>query len=136
MIKESAVTMEKASSTFKRIMIKVLIILLLVAMIFVYWQYYNVYSEGERTGVLYKFSKKGNLFKTYEGEMMIGNISGGSTGLVNEKFYFSVKDKTIADTLMKIQGQRVSLQYKQYRKPLFWNGDSEYFVIGYSKVNN
>jgi hypothetical protein len=133
---ESELTIEKATNTFKSIMLKVLISILFIASFFVYWQYYNVYSEGERTGILYKFSKKGNVFKTYEGEMMIGNVSGGSAGLVNEKFYFSVKNKAIADTLMKIQGQRVSLQYKQYRKSLFWNGDSEYFVIGYTKVNN
>jgi hypothetical protein len=133
---ESELSIEKATNTFKSIMLKVLISILFIASFIVYWQYYNVYSEGERTGILYKFSKKGNVFKTYEGEMMIGNVSGGSAGLVNEKFYFSVKDKTIADTLMKIQGQRVSLQYKQYRKSLFWNGDSEYFVIGYTKVNN
>lgn len=129
-------TLDKAKTTFKSIMIKVSVGLLVACCFFIYWQYYNVYSEGERTGVLYKFSKKGNLFKTYEGEMMIGNVSGGSAGLVNEKFYFSVKDTKIADTLMKIQGQRVRLQYKQFRKPLFWNGDSEYFVIGYTSVSN
>jgi len=113
---------------------KFIVAALLVFGLLFYWFYYNVYSDGERTGLLTKFSHKGNIFKTYEGEMMIGNITASNTGLANEKFYFSVADQKIADTLMKIQGQRVSLVYKQYRKNIFWRGDSEYIIVGYSKV--
>jgi len=37
--------------------------------------YYASYSEGTRSGELIKFSKKGIVFKTYEGEISQG-ISG------------------------------------------------------------
>lgn len=124
----------KTKNWFFSFLWKFIVAALLVFGLLFYWFYYNVYSDGERTGLLTKFSHKGNIFKTYEGEMMIGNITASNTGLANEKFYFSVADQKIADTLMKIQGQRVSLVYKQYRKNIFWRGDSEYIIVGYSKV--
>lgn len=126
----------KVGSMIKSFFWKTFFVLLIIGGLLGYWFYFNVYSDGERTGLLTKFSRKGNVFKTYEGEMMIGNITASNTGLANEKFYFSVANKTIADTLMKIQGRRVTLQYKQYRKSLFWRGDSEYIVDGYSEIAN
>ena len=124
----------KTKNYFVSLLWKFLLIALLVMGVIFYWNYYNVYSDGERTGVLTKFSRKGNFFKTYEGEMMIGNITQTTSGLANEKFYFSVNEKSIADTLSKIQGLRVTLQYKQYRKSLFWRGDNQYIITGYSRV--
>ncbi len=115
----------KVGRMVKSFLWKIFFVLLIVGGLLGYWFYFNVYSDGERT-----------VFKTYEGEMMIGNITASNTGLANEKFYFSVANKAIADTLMKIQGRRVTLQYKQYRKNLFWRGDSEYIVDGYSEITN
>ncbi len=119
---------------FAKFLLKASLILLVILSILVYWFYFNVYSDGDRTGTLTKISPKGNVFKTYEGEILIGNITQEPTGLVNEKFYFSVVDKNIADTLIKLQGQRVTLKYNQFRKPLTWNGDSEYIIVGFAKV--
>lgn len=127
-------TPKKGGSIVKKILWSTSLITILIISVFAYWFYYNVYSDGERAGLLTKFSHKGNVFKTYEGEMMIGNITASNTGLANEKFYFSVADKAIADTLMKLQGKRVTLQYKQYRRSLVWRGDCEYIVVGYTKI--
>jgi hypothetical protein len=124
----------KKNNWFRNLLLKLALLLIIILGVYVYWSYYNVYSDGDRTGVLTKISHKGNIFKTYEGEMMIGNIAQSSLGLVNEKFYFSVADKSIADTLIKLQGQRVTLQYQQYRKSIVWRGDSEYIIVGYTKV--
>ncbi len=123
-------------SAVKSFLWKLIVVIILVLSVAVYWFYFNVYSDGERTGLLTKLSHKGNVFKTYEGEMMIGNITASNTGLANEKFFFSIADAKIADTLMKLQGQRISLLYKQYRKNLFWRGDSEYIITGYTKIAN
>jgi hypothetical protein len=122
--------------SFKSLLVKFCLVVILIATMLIYWFYYNVYSDGERTGMLTKFSHKGNIFKTYEGDMMIGNISQTASGLANEKFFFSVEDKTIADNLMKLQGQRVSLMYKQYRRNIFWRGESEYIITGFVKISN
>lgn len=133
---ETTIQATPKKNIFKSIAIKVLLVCVLVVSFLIYWYFYNIYSDGDRTGLLTKLSHKGNVFKTYEGEMMIGNILQSSAGLANEKFYFSIEDKTIADTLTKLQGQRVMLQYKQYRKSIFWRGDSEYIIVGYTKIAN
>ena len=100
----------------------------------IYWYYFNVYSDGERTGLLTKLSHKGNIFKTYEGEILIGNFQQAQNVMVPEKFYFSVKSKTLADTLMKLQGKTISLKYHQYRKTLPWRGESVYMVTDLQRV--
>jgi hypothetical protein len=130
----SDITKPKKSNWFRNFLLKVALFFIIIVSVYVYWFYYNVYSDGDRTGVLTKISRKGNIFKTYEGEMMIGNIVQSTTGFVNEKFYFSVADKSIADTLIKLQGQRVTLQYQQYRKNIDWRGDAEYIITGYTKA--
>jgi hypothetical protein len=124
----------KGNHSFRNFVIKFVLILLLVFGALVYWFCYNVYSDGERTGLLTKLSRKGNVFKTYEGEMLIGNFQQAPNVMVPEKFYFSVKDKSIADSLMKMQGKQVSLSYYQYRRSLPWRGESEYIIIGINRV--
>jgi hypothetical protein len=103
-----------------------LVIILLIAGIGMgYWFYYNDYSDGTRVGKLYKFSHKGNIFKTYEGEMMLPGFKSVQPGAINANFfYFSVTDKAIADTLDKVQGKEIEIHYTQYRKSLPWRGDN------------
>src|SRR5215510_6829701 len=91
-------------------------IFIVVLAFLVYWNYYNTYSEGNRSGILQKFSKKGSIFKTYEGELIMSSIASTSnTTIASEKFYFSVKDDSIAKTLFNFEGKRVTLHYEQKR---------------------
>jgi hypothetical protein len=110
------------------------LVTLLVLAFLVYWFYFNVYSDGERTGLLTKLSRKGNIFKTHEGEVLIGNFQQAPNVMVPEKFYFSVKNEKLADTLMKLQGKVISLKYSQYRKTLPWRGESVYIVTDLARV--
>ncbi len=93
---------------------------------YVYWFYYNPYSDGFREGALQKFSRRGNVFKTYEGEMVqLGFGQRASTGLVNANyFYFSVADNAVADSLEANTGKVVKLHYIQYRRSLPWRGEN------------
>ena len=103
-----------------------LIIVFLVLAFCVYWFFFNSYGKGERTGVLIKISRKGNIFKTNEGEMWLS-----CRQMTNpEKFYFSVKSDSIATVLTNLQDQCVQLTYTQYRKSLPWRGDTKYMVTG------
>lgn len=92
----------------------------------VYFRYYFVYSEGTRVGILYKFSKKGTFFKTYEGEMMLPGLrtKDTSNGLSSNLFRFSVDDETLAKELMNSQGMELELHYTYFNRPLPWRGDS------------
>jgi len=105
------------------------IILLLFGGIFTYWKYFYTYSTGYRAGLLQKFSNKGNIVKTYEGEMILSSISSNANvALASEKFFFSVINSNLANQLDTIQGQMVIVHYKQKNGTLFWRGDSQYLV--------
>jgi hypothetical protein len=96
---------------------------------FFYWCYYYTYSEGNRTGLLQKFSHKGNIFKTYEGELVLSSIqSTGGVGIASEKFYFSVAADSLAVKMMNYEGHKVTVHYEQKNSSLPWRGDSEYVV--------
>jgi len=84
------------------------------------------YSEGERAGYVQKFSKKGWICKTWEGELALVSMPG----TVAEKFYFTVRDDVVADYINQSLGKRVTLSYQQHKGvPTTCFGETEYFVI-------
>jgi len=102
-----------------------ILFLLLFGAGYIYWFYYNSFSDGTRDGVLYKFSRKGNIFKTYEGEMVQPGLRSVQGGTINtNNFFFSVSDVKLADTLDKCIGKSVKVHYIQYRKSLPWRGEN------------
>jgi PDZ domain-containing secreted protein len=106
-----------------------LAILVVILALFIYWQFYFTYSEGYRAGLLQKISYKGNLVKTYEGELILSSIeSTRNTAIASEKFLFSVPDKRVADQAMKLEGYTVTVHYRETHGRLFWRGDSKYLV--------
>ena len=105
------------------------IVLLLAGAGYFYWKYYFTYSSGNRYGLLQKFSHKGNLFKTYEGEMILSSIRGNyNVPIASEKFFFSVTDKNVANLLMNVQGKFVTVHYEEKNGALWWRGDTPYIV--------
>lgn len=85
------------------------------------------YSSGERAGYVQKFSSKGWICKTWEGQLAMVNVPGA----MQEKWEFSVRDDSIARMIEHSMGQRVSLSYKQHRGvPTSCFGETEYFVSG------
>ena len=101
---------------------KIITLVVLVLIVFVcgwvYWYYYRPYSDGTREGMVQKFSRKGNMFKTWEGEMQqqgFGLRAGGNFS--SKVFYFSVTDNVVADSLEHgAQGKLVRLHYVQYHR--------------------
>ncbi len=107
----------------KLTIISILVILISVTG-YVYWFYYNTFSEGYKEGVLQKIERRGNLFKTYEGELLQVGFAGNLSVSNSAVFYFSVDDEAIADTLQQSLGKTVRLHYVQYRRSLPWRGDN------------
>jgi hypothetical protein len=89
--------------------------------------YHATYSEGVRSKLI-KFSHKGVVFKTWEGE-----INQGMSG--SQIFSFSVmdKDKQVITDLQEKEGQYVKLSYIERYKTFPWWGDTKYFVIAVQK---
>ena len=87
---------------------------------------YN-YSEGERAGYVQKFSRKGWVCKTWEGELAMVNLPGA----MPELFRFSVRDEAVARQLNANMGKRVTLHYAQHvGLPTTCFGETQYFVTG------
>ena len=83
------------------------------------------YSTGERAGYVQKFSKKGWLCKTWEGELAMVSIPG----TMPEKFYFTVRDDSVATLVNQSMGKRVALTYRQHMGvPTSCFGETQYFV--------
>lgn len=84
------------------------------------------YSKGERIGYIQKFSEKGWLCKTWEGELQMLPVPGA----LPEKFNFSVRDKSVITKLNSSMGKKVSLFYEQHKGiPTNCFGESEYFAV-------
>lgn len=89
------------------------------------------YSDGERAGYVQKFSRKGWLCKTWEGELAMVSLPG----TLAEKFAFSVRDDALADGINKTMGKRVALVYEQHiGVPTNCFGETQYFVVGVKQV--
>ena len=106
-----------------------LILIIIIGGIFIYWKYFYTYSEGYRAGLLQKFSSKGAVFKTYEGEMILSSVSSNrDVALASEKFLFSLTNKSLVRQFDTLQGDMVIVHYKEKNSKLFWRGDSPYLV--------
>jgi hypothetical protein len=87
------------------------------------------YSTGERAGWVQKFSSKGWVCKTWEGELALVSLPGTSV----EKFPFTVRDEVVAQQINKVMGQRVSLHYEQkVGLPTTCFGETRSYVNGVS----
>lgn len=126
---QSTVPVLKRSGKAGKVLWTILIIVLVGVGIYFYWKYAFTYSNGNRYGLLQKFSHKGNIFKTYEGEMILSSIRGNNNvPLASEKFFFSVTDEKVAGQLMNLQGRFVTVHYKEKNGTLSWRGESKYIV--------
>ena len=93
------------------------------------WTWFSLsydYSDGERAGYVQKFSRKGWLCKTWEGELALVNLPGA----MPEIFHFTVHDDTVAKRIQADVGKRVALTYEQLiGVPTSCFGDTQYFVV-------
>jgi len=113
----------------RKYLTKALVIFLLFVGLFFYWKYFFTYSEGYRAGLLQKFSSKGTLFKTYEGEIILSSVQSTSNmAIASEKFFFSVTEEEVARKLEKLQGESVVVHYTEKNATLPWRGDTPYLV--------
>ena len=107
----------------------VLLVLLAGAYLAVAFQW--PYSSGERAGWVQKFSRKGWVCKTWEGELAMVSLPGS----IPEKFLFTVRDAGVAAQINNVVGQRVRLHYEQHRGvPGDCFGETQYWVDGVTPI--
>jgi hypothetical protein len=91
------------------------------------------YSNGDRVGLISKFSKKGLVFNTWEGSMSITQTGMNQSG---NDFEFSIDRDNQNDELINKIDSAVQLGYKvklRYHETYGWNwwknrGETDYFV--------
>lgn len=111
----------------------ILIVFLLIAGGILYYVSFGSFSDGTRVGSLAKLSRRGYIFKTHEGQLMVGGMSDGTGTFNSTTWDFSVHDSNKeaieALNLSQRTGQRVSVHYEEKFFQLPWNGDTKYFVV-------
>lgn len=111
-----------------------LIVLALVLAGIALWTWFSLswsYSEGDRAGVLQKFSRKGWICKTYEGELALYVVGGVSPQI----WYFSTRDEALAAKLSKAVGERIQLHYEEHRGvPTNCFAETPYFADSFTIV--
>jgi hypothetical protein len=102
------------------------VIFLIILFALYTWASLNwIYSTGERAGYVQKFSNKGYICKTWEGEIVLVSMPGTQA----EKFMFTVKDDAIAKMVNDSLGKRVKLAYEEHKGvPTTCFGETSYFV--------
>ncbi|HBY69792.1 MAG: 6-phosphogluconate dehydrogenase [Flavobacteriaceae bacterium] len=115
----------------KKILFIILGSLLALYLMYFAFVYFVTFSEGTRAGELIKFSHKGVIVKTWEGEISQG-ISGAQI------FSFSVMDKEadVIEKLKEYQGRYVKLTYVERYDTFFFWGDTKYFITDVSEENS
>lgn len=75
-------------------------------------------SDGTRVGVLTKFSHKGLVYKSYEGELNMGGVrnsidSEGNRSVVANVWEFSCTRPDVAKKIKSLIGKEVVIEYHQ-----------------------
>jgi len=105
--------------------------ILIVFIVYIVFIYFVTFSEGYRAGELIKISKRGLLFKTWEGRL--------SQGVSEEQqFNFSVQksDSEVLEKLKEFQGKKVKVTYIERFGTFFWLGDTKYYVKEVEVIND
>ena len=105
------------------------------ALVFTIWAGVTLkysYSSGQRVGFVQKFSHKGWICKTWEGELAMVNRPGALAQI----FVFSVRSDSVANAINEAMAKgRLELQYKEHRGvPTSCFGETNYYVVGVRNV--
>jgi hypothetical protein len=101
--------------------------------------YFVPYEEGVMAGKVLRISKKGMIFKTYEGKINLetfGALKG--TSPIAESFDFSIEsnDTDVIKQLeeVSLSGERVNLHFKKRYVTFPWLGDTKYFATSVERI--
>jgi len=107
------------------IMIAVLVAAVALFLLYTWMSLSFAYSEGDRAGYLQKFTRKGWLCKTWEGEILLSSMPGA----IPERFNFSVRDPKVVGDMQGALGKRIQLSYEEHKGvPTQCFGETDYYA--------
>lgn len=124
---------QQVAQTTRRVVRTILISAVVLAIAFLCLSYWGVYDEGLRAGTVLRISKKGMIFKTYEGQLNVqtfGAIKGANPIMEAFDFSVSASDTQVIKDLQEVSlsGERVNLHYVARYVTFPWRGDTKYFI--------
>ena len=130
----------QVARTTRRVMKITMVAIVVAAILFLSLMYWGVYDEGVRAGTVLRISKKGMVFKTFEGQLNVQTFGalGGSNPIV-EAFDFSVsagEGEVIKDLqTVALSGERIVLHYQARYAAFPWRGDTKYFITKVERLD-
>lgn len=116
----------KGLGTLKKVTILLVVAPILLFAAYTWLTLHWSYSRGSRAGFVQKFSERGWVCKTWEGELAMVNLPGS----MQQTFLFSVRDEAVVKKINALMGKRVSLTYEQHQGvPSTCFGETEYYVV-------
>jgi hypothetical protein len=117
--------------------LSLLTVILVPVLVFTIWAAVALnfsYSSGLRVGFVQKFSSKGWICKTWEGELAMVNMPGA----LSQIFTFSVRSDSVAKAINDAMAKgRLELQYEEHRGvPTTCFGETNYYVTGVRSIGN
>jgi hypothetical protein len=127
--KEATTNVVKKKGGCGKYVFYTLTILLLALGGYVYWKYFATFSDGLQGGKMQKISRKGNIFKTWEGYILINPSTDiNSSAITSREWPFTVTNDSLAHVLESFAEKSVILRYHQKNGTLPWQGDTEYII--------
>ena len=124
-------TVVKAGFRFGRLLLWLVLVVVAGIALWTMFTLSWAYSEGDRAGVLQKFSKKGWLCKTYEGELALYIVGG----VAPQIWQFSTRDEALAKQLGAAVGKNIQLHYTEHRGvPTQCFAETPYFAKSFHVV--
>ena len=121
----------------KKVLAIVIAVVVLGAGLWAYMRYFYVFGEGVKAGTLNYVVRKGYLFKTYEGEMILtGFQTKGVATMGSNEFLFSISNPALARKLMLNSGRQMQLHYNEYNGAVAWRGYSRFIVDSVVSIEN
>lgn len=130
-------SLTNTGNKIKKFFIKFFTIVLLMGAAAFAFFYFTSYSDGVRAGIVLKLSKRGVLFKTWEGQMDVDAFGAvtdrsGGNNMLKQSFEFSVdgdETQVISDLqAVALSGERVNLHYEEKYFKIFWRGETNTFI--------
>jgi hypothetical protein len=127
-----AVEVGRRGGRFMRGLVTLVILVLAITALWTWFSLSWAYSEGNRAGVLQKFSRKGWICKTYEGELALYVVGG----VAPQIWHFSTRDEAVARELEGAVGQQIQLHYTEHRfVPTNCFAETPYFAESFTTVS-
>ena len=111
---------------------------LVVAIIMLWWRYFNPYvEEASQYGYIDHVEKRGMVFKTFEATIIPYKNIMDSTRVYDGDFVFSAANDEVGSKLKKYQrsGIPVRVEYEIYHAIVPWRGDSKTIVTEVDSVS-